>query len=107
MQSHGLQADGGTYMATISACDTGWQWQRAAGLFEDMLSHGFQADGNTYMATISACDNGWQWHRAEGLFEEMQLFQGFRGCRVFLNLAPAQRRRLPASLQRQLRRMRV
>ena len=34
-QSNGLQANVITYNATISACEKGKQWQRAAGVFEE------------------------------------------------------------------------
>ena len=49
-----------TYNATISACEKGRPWQRAAGFFEEMQSHGPQAGVITYDATISACDKGRQ-----------------------------------------------
>ncbi len=64
MRASEVLADVFTYNAAISACEKGWQWERARELFRAMPACGVQADVITYSAAISACEKGGQGERA-------------------------------------------
>ena len=69
---YGVDPDVITYNAAISACEKGWQWERALELLEEMKSSGIEPDVISYSAAISACEKGGQWERALELLEEMK-----------------------------------
>lgn len=78
MSEDGVVPDVATYSATISACESAGEWQRALGVLQRMIDDENDLDGepsrlNLYCfnAAISACEKGHAWVEALELYERM------------------------------------
>lgn len=78
MREGGVAPDVATYSATISACESAGEWQRALGVLQAMMDDDSDktADGtmlNLYCfnAAVSACEKGRAWVEALELYERM------------------------------------
>ena len=78
MREDGVVPDVATYSATISACESAGEWQRALGVLQAMMDDEDRLDDkhsllNLYCfnAAISACEKGHAWVEALELYERM------------------------------------
>ena len=62
-----------TYTAAISACQKGWQWERAVALLADMQRDGVKPNTITYNALLSACAREGRWEEALALLQDMKV----------------------------------
>ena len=60
MQQQGVVPNAITYNALSSACEKGWQPERALQVFELMQNPGVVPNATTYSALSSACEKGKQ-----------------------------------------------
>ena len=72
MEVQGIVPDMITCNALISACDKGWQPERAMKVFENIELQSIVPDVITCNSLISACDKGQQSKRAIKVFEIMR-----------------------------------
>jgi len=78
MREEGILPDVATYSATISACESAGEWQRALGVLQTMLDDENDDDSDQsvlnlycFNAAISACEKGNAWVEALELYERM------------------------------------
>ncbi|CAK0845418.1 unnamed protein product [Prorocentrum cordatum] len=68
----GVQPVRSHYVATVTACRKGGQWQHALSVFSEMWEVELEPSVTfCYNAGISACEKGEQWQRALALLSEM------------------------------------
>ena len=63
------------YIAAVSACVKGEQWQQALGLLAVMRQAELLPNVILYGVAISACEEGQQWKQALGLLAVIQQFE--------------------------------
>ncbi|CAM9822017.1 unnamed protein product [Ectocarpus sp. 8 AP-2014] len=68
----GPRADVFTWSAAMTACIEGGQWQKVAGMLEEMRGDGVPPNAINYNQAIRALGKGGDWERATGLLEEMK-----------------------------------
>ncbi|CAM9221077.1 unnamed protein product [Ectocarpus fasciculatus] len=68
----GPRADVFTWSAAMTACIEGGQWQKVAGMLEEMRGDGVPPNVINYNLAIRALGQGGDWERATGLLEEMK-----------------------------------
>ena len=78
MREDGVVPDVATYSATISACESAGEWQRALGVLQAMMDYEDHLEGDQsllnlycFNAAISACEKGHAWVEALELYERM------------------------------------
>lgn len=78
MREDGIVPDVATYSATISACESAGEWQRALGVLQAMMNDEDDLDNDQsllnlycFNAAISACEKGHAWVEALELYERM------------------------------------
>ena len=68
-----VQPDVISFSSSISACETGHQWEKALDLFTVMQrSLVFKPDVISFISSITACEKGQQWERAFELLLALQ-----------------------------------
>jgi pentatricopeptide repeat protein len=72
--------------ATIRACATGGQVQRALELLNSMEKEGVAATGSTFRSVMNACVKGGEWRKALELFSAME-DKGLKPTTVTINVA--------------------